>query len=59
MEPPEALVASDQVKPVALPPEAAKVRLPLGGVEAVAGEMDTPAVTATLRVAVLPRESVT
>ncbi len=59
MELPEAFVVIDQVKPVAVPPEAMKARLPLGGVEAVTGEIDTPAVTATLRVATLLRESVT
>jgi len=56
---PEASVASDQMKPLPLPPEAPKMRLPLGGTLAVAGEIETPGPTATSRVATLPTESVT
>ena len=59
MLPPDAFVDSDQVYPVPLPPEAVNAWLPLGGKVAVAGEMVTPAVTVTLRVAVFPSESVT
>ena len=56
---PEALVASDQVKPVPLPPEAVKAWLLPVDTLAVAGVTETPAVTVMLRLAVLPRESVT
>src|SRR5690348_1350513 len=59
MLPPDALVGSDQVKPVPLPPAAAKVMLPLVVTLAVAGEIETPAVTATFLVAVFPSDSVT
>ncbi len=59
MVPPDGLAVSDQTNPVPLPPLAVKVRLPLGGVEAVAGEMLTSAATVTLRVATFPSESTT
>src|SRR5512137_640024 len=57
--PPDGLAESDQVKPLPLPPDAVNAWLPLGATVAVAGEMAIPAVTVTLRVAVLPSESVT
>ena len=59
MLPPDAFVDSDQIYPVPLPPEAVKAWVPRGGTVAVAGEMVTPAVTVTLRVAVFPSESIT
>ena len=54
---PEAFVASDQVQPAPLPPDAVNVWLPLGASDTVAGEMDAPALTVTLAVAVFPSES--
>ncbi len=59
MLPPDALVANDHVKPVPLPPEAVKAWLLPVCTLAVAGATETPAVTVMLRLAVLPRESLT
>jgi hypothetical protein len=59
MEPPEAFVAIAQEKPEPEPPLAEKATLPPGEADALAGEMETPAVTETLRVVVLESESVT
>jgi hypothetical protein len=57
--PPELLAPNDQTSSASLPPLAVNVRLSLGASVAVAGVIDTPAVTVTLTVAVFPRESVT
>jgi hypothetical protein len=57
--PPDAFVASDHAQPVPLPPAAVNVRLALGASVAVAGVIDTPAVTVMLTVAVFPSESTT
>ncbi len=59
MVPPDGPAVSDQMNPIPLPPLAVRVRLPLGGVETIAGEMLTPAVTVMLCVATFPAESTT
>src|SRR5579863_4696845 len=57
--PPDALVVSDQAKPVPLPPAAVNATVPSGGTAGAFGEMVTPAVTETFARPVLPRASVT
>jgi hypothetical protein len=47
------------VYPLPLPPAAESVSAPRGGTLAVAGEIATPAVTPTARVATFPSESTT
>jgi hypothetical protein len=59
MVPPDGLVGSVQAYGGPLPPLALKVWLPRGATLAVAGAMEMPAPTVTLRVVVLPSESVT
>jgi hypothetical protein len=60
MLPPDAFVVRTQLHPTPLPPVAANVSAPRGGVVAEGGEtIETPAVTVTLRVARFPSESVT
>ena len=57
--PPEPLVVSVYAKPVPLPPDALKLRLPRGATVAVAGVIVRPAVTVIVAVALFPSESVT
>src|SRR5215471_12449915 len=58
IEPPEALVCSDQAKPLPEPPEAMNMTVPLGAAVAGEGTMTMPPPTETLVVATLPSESV-
>jgi hypothetical protein len=57
IDPPEAFVDSDQVKPVPVPPLAVNVWLPRGGTFAVAGEMVTGASTVVAGEVVAAAES--
>jgi hypothetical protein len=59
IDPPEALVASDQSHPVPLPPEAVNAFDAPGASEAELGAIETPAVMVTAAVAAFPSESTT
>src|SRR5262245_8646462 len=59
MVPPDALVFSDHVMPLALPPLAMNASEPFGGVVGMAGLIARPPPTDTLTLATLPSESET